>query len=231
MSAESTRVRQAVMMVVRKPTALSEPEFQGVDDEVPEGALSFRLVEVRDGEEVVELSLVSDLSSRLAKIEDACFAVCRDNTPGAVGAEGLDPDCGRFVCMNEDGDPLIDTDDPAEVVRELDRLWASVSEKAEQAEWRVKSMKDSARAICESEGIGPYTDALYGIGMEMISRREQIARLDSQVRRAVAVVARAWCDEHGNPREDEGISCAAVHELTDILMGLDTVEPQSGVPT
>lgn len=41
-------------------------------------------------------------------------------------------------------------------------------------------------AICEAEGIGPYDDVLYGIGLEMIRRRERIAELEVENTRALA---------------------------------------------
>ena len=68
--------------------------------------------------------------AQVAEVEAACFAVCRDNTAKALGEP--DPDMARFVCMNEDGDPIIEADTPADVVRQMDECWRKMSERYEK---------------------------------------------------------------------------------------------------
>lgn len=68
------RVRQEVRMIVRSPTTTSEPEFQGVDDEVPEGALAFHMVELREGETIVSASHLADVE----RVSDERHKMLRD---------------------------------------------------------------------------------------------------------------------------------------------------------
>lgn len=72
---------------------------------------------------------------KLAAIDAACLEVCRDNDPVTVGAGNVDPDAGRYLCIGESGDSVIDEDDPAEVIRKLSRVWERMQERAERAEF------------------------------------------------------------------------------------------------
>lgn len=91
---------------------------------------------------------------RLAAIDAACLEVCRDNHGPTVGADAVDPDAGRYVCLNEDGEPFIDTSDPVEVIRTLDRLWWETSERCEKQEQRIKSLIMS-NEMKEREAVWP----------------------------------------------------------------------------
>lgn len=75
-----------------------------------------------------------------ALLERAALEVCRDNHGPTVGDDAVDPDAGRYVCMDEHGRPIIDTSDPAEVVRRLDHLWWKTSERCEKQEQRIKEL-------------------------------------------------------------------------------------------
>ena len=86
---------------------------------------------------------------RLAAIDAACLEVCRDNHGPTVGADAVDPDAGRYVCMDEDGEPIIDTSDPAEVIRRLDRLWETAVKRHEDAEQRIKAWRAEYDAATE----------------------------------------------------------------------------------
>jgi len=73
-------------------------------------------------------ALSAQLASATAKLEAidaACLKVCADNTEGAIGTP--DPDVGRYLTCNENGDEIIDTDEPAVVIVRLFELWAGVS--------------------------------------------------------------------------------------------------------
>lgn len=76
------------------------------------------------------------------KVEAALLEVCHDNTPEAIGEP--DPELGRYVCMNEDGDPLVDTDDPAEAIREINGYWGMASEALEKERARADEAEDAA---------------------------------------------------------------------------------------
>ena len=85
------------------------------------------------------------LRARCDAVDAACLAVCSDNTPDVLG-DAVDPDLGRYLCLNENGDELIDTDDPADVVRALHGLWGRVSEKLGE----VTADRDTLRARVEA---------------------------------------------------------------------------------
>lgn len=74
------------------------------------------------------------LQTKLDAVDAACLEVCRDNHESTVGADGVDREMGRYVCIGESGDPVIDEDEPAEVIRRLNRVWGLMQERAERAE-------------------------------------------------------------------------------------------------
>lgn len=78
--------------------------------------------------------IIRSLEATRALVDAACLAACSDNDAATVGPDACDPEAGRYLCLNENGDPLIDTNDPDEVVRALSDLWGLVSEKGEALE-------------------------------------------------------------------------------------------------
>lgn len=86
-----------------------------------------------------------ELWAALERIEAACLAVCRDNTAEAVGEP--DPDVGRFLLVSENGDPIIDTDDPAVVIARMAECWGKTSDRCERAEYAVATLQ---RVACEA---------------------------------------------------------------------------------
>lgn len=89
----------------------------------------------------------------VAAVEAACFEVCRDNTREALG-DDADPDLGRFVCVNEDGDPIIEADTPADVVRQMNSCWAAMGERFDRLS------ADYAAARAENERMRADLDAV-----------------------------------------------------------------------
>lgn len=85
------------------------------------------------------------LKARLDAIDAACLEVCRDNHESTVG-DDVDTEMGRYVCIGESGAPVIDEDEPAEVVRRLSQVWERMQERLEKAEARVAELEvDAAR--------------------------------------------------------------------------------------
>ena len=71
------------------------------------------------------------LATYLRELQEARAAaaeVAPDNTAAIVGADGVDPDLGRYVVVSEDGDPIVDADSVAELLRQLNGVWGRVSE-------------------------------------------------------------------------------------------------------
>lgn len=83
--------------------------------------------------------LQNQTCARCAAVDEACLKECPDNSATTMGTP--DPDLGRYLLVNEDGVELIDTDDPAEVVRRLGALWGSVSEQAEQMQHKIRELE------------------------------------------------------------------------------------------
>jgi len=95
--------------------------------------------------------------ARVARVDAACFEVCADNTEAMLG-EPPSTDCGRFVRRNENGDPLVDTDDAAEVVLSLNKRWGAATVRAEQAEARVAALEGKE---CQWEHMNGEPDGNY----------------------------------------------------------------------
>lgn len=89
------------------------------------------------------------VTERLEAIEGACLSVCPHNSVAVI--DEPNPDNGRYVVQNEDGDALIDTDDPVEVIRGLERLWGAVSAAAEEAQHAARLATQRAEALAADD--------------------------------------------------------------------------------
>ena len=92
---------------------------------------------------------IDALRAQLAAVDAACLEVCRDNTVEVV--DEPDPELGRYLCLNENGDELIDTNDPAHVVRRLTQLWTGVSEKLEETLDRLAALTAAGEPTTNTE--------------------------------------------------------------------------------
>lgn len=93
------------------------------------------------------------------------------------------------------------------------------------------SINATLAAICEAEGIGPYADALYGIGMEMIRRRELIATLEQDAKRWQSLKQLARAHAHALAgRDGDGVNLVEVEGWQDDDDGDNTVVRIAGRP-
>lgn len=102
---------------------------------------------------------LEEAQSLLTKVDVACLEVCGDNHAPKVGEDAADPELGRYVCMNENGDPLVDTDDPAEVIRALYDFWGRVSEQLEAAQVKAQRLREALVKVRSHTGRLPGASA------------------------------------------------------------------------
>lgn len=91
-------------------------------------------------------------------VEAACFEMCPDNTRRVFGGFGPDPEEARFVCCGENGDPIIEADTPADVVRQMAACWTALGERYD----RLAAALAAARAENEKlrEALAHYANAV-----------------------------------------------------------------------
>lgn len=134
-----------------------------------------------------ELTALWRAVQRLAAIDAACLEVCRDNHGPTVGADAVDTDAGRYVCMDEHGRPIIDTSDSVEVIRRLDRLWETAVKRHEDAERRIKEL-EAARADYRAD-----YDATTSLLADVMLQREELTQRLAAFE-ALAREAKRWLD-------------------------------------
>jgi hypothetical protein len=86
---------------------------------------------------------------RLRDVERACEDAAPDNIPEKVGADACDPDEPRYVIQGEDGEPMIATDSPAELVTTLFKWAGALSDHAEDRERRLRALDAAVRRVRE----------------------------------------------------------------------------------
>jgi hypothetical protein len=82
------------------------------------------------------------LKQRLSAVEAACLEVCHDSTPEGVSDED-ETSVQRFLLLDEHGGAIINTDDPAEVIRRMAALW-------EELAWKVADAEDGENPTHEA---------------------------------------------------------------------------------
>jgi len=94
--------------------------------------------------------LLDTLAARTRELEEitaAALEVCPDSNGAIVGEHAHDPDLPRFVCCNEDGDPIIEAETVAEVIHGMSSCWAATQERAEKAERELEEMRKNVEAV------------------------------------------------------------------------------------
>jgi hypothetical protein len=109
--------------------------------------LALMLWEERDklqDELLTSLAEMERLQSLLAAAEAAAYLVCPE-----ANREGWADDDGRpapkFVCLNEDGDPIIEAETVAEVINGMAECWSAMQERLERKEARVTELEAHLR--------------------------------------------------------------------------------------
>ena len=64
---------------------------------------------------------------RITELEELCSELCRDNLEEEVGADGVNHEWGRWVIVGEDGEPIVNADTPAAVLRQMHEQWCGVN--------------------------------------------------------------------------------------------------------
>jgi len=94
----TARVRQTLQMVI--PTPYAEPEYMGVDDDHGDYYASFRMVELREGEEIVTSAEIATLRAQLAGVREKVEGLTRYDLGGYCEGEN---GCGAMIESDDDG--------------------------------------------------------------------------------------------------------------------------------
>lgn len=148
----------------------------------------------------------------LARVEEACLLACGDNSAARVG-DDVDVDIGRFVLMDEDGEPVIDTDDCAEVVTRMAAIIGAAGENHEE-------MK---KALAESWA---RETALQAAADELLTARNSLASANDDIRDLQERTARLT-RELGAAREEIRKQVAG----SKVVFGREVVEAASAART
>jgi hypothetical protein len=115
----------------RKTLAQYEAVLQPGHPELVRGRLSLQHTVAKSA------ALVAALCE-LRNVVTACEDVAPDNVARIAGAT-VDEDLDRYLIIGESGVPILEADEPAEVVRRLNELWTEVSDLFERESTRAKA--------------------------------------------------------------------------------------------
>ncbi len=118
------------------------------------------LVRPRHAADVIAVAdLALGWHDALQKIDAACREVAPDNDAATVGTNSVDEHIERYLIIGDSGTPLLEADDPADVVRQLNQLWAEVSERFAPLAAGV----DRLRSVHVAERIHPWDGEPYDV--------------------------------------------------------------------